>query len=574
MRISSYQRTFTLFFITLCAFGLHVGAAQAATIPLTNPGAEAGTFTGWTAVTGGDPWLIVEGYAHTGTKSFVSSYLSGTLNIVVDLVAEGYTTEQLDAAPEITAGTWVSGFDSGSGTDDHYDFELELQGAEHGAMVTHSFGDQRTTGVWTQISRTLSDYGPGLRYVSITATGQDSSFWAGNYGAAFDDFTLTVGGGGTPPSIATVSPVDGAATAPLTSVTITFDDIVTTNTGNITIYRADTDAIVSTIDVTTGAVTGSGTSAITITPPQPLSPSTNYYIHIDNTAFRDASNNTYYGIANEGDWNFRTQSSGTHAALTVSPVDYLITNLHTTIDTSTSSALLTWTRGDGAPFSRVLVSTDGITWTPISDFLRVDNSFEWNPSAAFLGKTVTFKVQATDLLTELASAVSDSVLLGIDTADVSSIETTPSAQSGSIIRADHDDTVYYIDATGHRRPLPDTQTYFTWESSFDTVQTVTEADLAEIPLGPALSPKPGTVLVKIQSVPKVFAIDGTAETPVLRWITSEAIATSLYGAHWADSVIDIPPTMWSHFTIGNDINSVHDSTASQSLLRREDLHAM
>lgn len=590
----SLGRIFSLCCVFAWGFGMHVSTAQAATIPLTNPSAETGTLTGWTAVTGGDPWLAVSGFAHTGSSSFISSYLNGTLNIVVDLLAAGYTTEQLDAAPEITAGVWVAGFDGGSGTDDHYDFELELQGAEHGAMITHSFGDQQTTSTWTQISRTLSEYGAGLRYISITATGRDSISWAGNYGAAFDDFTLTVGGGGTPPYIETVSPVDGATSATPTNISITFDDVVTANTGNITVYRSDTSAVASTVDVTSDAVTGSGTRTINVQLPQILTKHTAYYVHIDTNAFRDSANNGYYGIATAVDWNFRTQSSSNTSASTVSAADYTITNLHTTVNADASSVDLSWTKGSSVPFSRVFVTTNEVDWEPISDFLRGEERFTWNLPTTFSGQTVMFKVQSTDLAVELGSATSDSVLLGADTTNTASTltdapsltlpstgrspfsgetESITAVQPKSYIRAEHYDTVYYVDDVMHRHPVINEQIFFTWEPSFNAVLTVTDATLSVLPLSSPLLPKPGVVLVKIQSTASVFAIDVNEDgASTLRHIPDEPTAQSLYGNNWADYVIDVEPTLFSRFILGAPM-TVSDIVNTQPLIKRIHLGA-
>lgn len=598
MLTTSFSRIFSICCVVLWSFGLHAFTAQAATITLTNPSAETGTLTGWTATTGGDPWVVVNGFAHTGTSSFVSSYLDGTLQVVIDLIAAGYTAEQLDAAPEVTAGVWVAGYDNGSGTDDHYDFELELQGSGHGAIQVHSLGDQQATGTWTQVSRTLSEYGPGLRYVAMTATGRDSRFWAGNYGAAFDDFTLTVGGGGTPPYIEITSPTDGATNATNTNLSITFDDTVTASTGNITVYRSDTDALVSTVDVTSDAVTGSGTDTINVRLTQTLPRNTNYYVHIDTNAFRDTANNGYYGINNAVDWNFRTLSSNSHSESTVATTDNTITNLQATVNADASAVKLSWKKGVNVPFSRVFVTTDEINWQPISDFLKTEDQFTWSPTTAFAGKTIAFKVQSTDLATELASTVTNSFLLESSTADATPTDTTSTVaapsltlpntgrspfsgetelitpvQPNSYIRAEHYDTVYYIDDVMHRHPVINEQTFFTWESSFAAVSTVTDATLSALPLGRPLLPKPGVVLAKIQSTPFVFAIDTNKEgAPALRLISNEATAQLLYGVDWADFVIDLEPTLFTQFATDAAMTA-SDTINTQPLIKRINLGA-
>jgi hypothetical protein len=61
-------------------------------------------------------------------------------------------------------------------------------------------------------------------------------------------------------------------------------------------------------------------------------------------------------------------------------------------------------------------------------------------------------------------------------------------------------------------------------------------------------PKPGVVLVKIQSDPRVYALENNLEdvySPVLREIASESIARAMYGEAWADYVIDIEPTFFT-----------------------------
>ncbi len=49
---------------------------------------------------------------------------------------------------------------------------------------------------------------------------------------------------------------------------------------------------------------------------------------------------------------------------------------------------------------------------------------------------------------------------------------------------------------------------------------------------------------------------------------SEAIAVGSFGADWADYVIDVPPTLISHFVKGSDISSV--ISIDQTELKRRD----
>jgi hypothetical protein len=84
---------------------------------------------------------------------------------------------------------------------------------------------------------------------------------------------------------------------------ITFDEAVDAVTGNITLYKSD-DSTVEAIDVTSGQVTGTETTTITIDPTADLAEQTSYYVQIAAAAFDDASSNTYAGITDKTTWNF------------------------------------------------------------------------------------------------------------------------------------------------------------------------------------------------------------------------------------------------------------------------------
>jgi len=131
--------------------------------------------------------------------------------------------------------------------------------------------------------------------------------------------------------------------------------------------------------------------------------------------------------------------------------------------------------------------------------------------------------------------------------------------------------VYYIDGAT-RRPFLDSQTFFTYASNFDAVIDVADDYLANYSIGTPMLPMAGTVLVKIQSVNKVYALGADGE---LRWITSESVASALYGSAWADYVIDVPVTAWGHFTIGDDVTSANELTVDRSMMQtRNALNSM
>jgi hypothetical protein len=139
--------------------------------------------------------------------------------------------------------------------------------------------------------------------------------------------------------------------------------------------------------------------------------------------------------------------------------------------------------------------------------------------------------------------------------------TDVSFEPGDFIRSASFSTVYYVDADGMRHPFIDKQTYFTYSNTWSDVVWVTDAELSSHPLGAPMLPHAGVVLVKIMSANGVYAVDSTG---ALRMIPSESMAAKLFGAKWADYVIDVEPTHFKRFSMGADV------TASYSV----DLSAM
>ncbi len=131
-----------------------------------------------------------------------------------------------------------------------------------------------------------------------------------------------------------------------------------------------------------------------------------------------------------------------------------------------------------------------------------------------------------------------------------------------------------MDAESTRRPFTDSQTFFTWQDDFSTVLTVTDATLPIYSLGAPMLPKPGVVLMKIVSDPKVYAVEtdpSDSNKAIIRWVPDEATATAVYGSDWADYVIDVDVTLFARFTKGSDISSGYNADLS-IMKKRVDLH--
>jgi len=115
--------------------------------------------------------------------------------------------------------------------------------------------------------------------------------------------------------------------------------------------------------------------------------------------------------------------------------------------------------------------------------------------------------------------------------------------------------VYYYAADGKRYVFPNQKTYSSWFSGFSGVITVSDDELAAIPLGGNVTYRPGIRMIKITSDPKVYAV---ARGGVLRWIASETAAVALYGADWNQYIDDISDAFFVNYAVGPPISAAAD----------------
>ncbi len=130
--------------------------------------------------------------------------------------------------------------------------------------------------------------------------------------------------------------------------------------------------------------------------------------------------------------------------------------------------------------------------------------------------------------------------------------TTTFCASGSLIRTPLNYSVYYCGADGRRYVFPNAQTYATWYKDFSTVKLIALEDLSNIRLGGNVTYRPGVKLVKIQTDPKVYAVEANG---TLRLMLTPALAAKYYGASWAKNVEDIPDTFFTNYKVGPAITN-------------------
>jgi hypothetical protein len=111
----------------------------------------------------------------------------------------------------------------------------------------------------------------------------------------------------TPPAITSLSPANNQTSNAVSFIaTITFNETIKKETGNIVIKTFSDNAIVKTIDVSSAEVDVSGRVASFSL--SGLATNTDYYVEITSGAFGDTSNNIFAGIAGNSTWKFSTDT--------------------------------------------------------------------------------------------------------------------------------------------------------------------------------------------------------------------------------------------------------------------------
>ncbi|MFA6131510.1 MAG: DUF2341 domain-containing protein [Patescibacteria group bacterium] len=118
-----------------------------------------------------------------------------------------------------------------------------------------------------------------------------------------------------------------------------------------------------------------------------------------------------------------------------------------------------------------------------------------------------------------------------------------------------DSAVYYIGLDKRRHAFPNEQVYKSWFSTFYGIKTIDSVTMSNIPLGPMVTYRPGSTLIKFPSITKVYSIDSEG---CLRWLTSEELAIDMYGPDWARIVKDVSEAFWSSYCFGDDLVAAND----------------
>ena len=123
---------------------------------------------------------------------------------------------------------------------------------------------------------------------------------------------------------------------------------------------------------------------------------------------------------------------------------------------------------------------------------------------------------------------------------------TPACAAGSLVRTAELSAVYYCGADAKRYVFPNEKVFFSWYADFSKVQVVSPAVLSSLPIGGNVTYKPGSRMIKVESDPKTYLVSRGGQ---LRHVTTEAIATAIYGASWNTKIDDLPVGFFTDYTV-------------------------
>jgi len=142
--------------------------------------------------------------------------------------------------------------------------------------------------------------------------------------------------------------------------------------------------------------------------------------------------------------------------------------------------------------------------------------------------------------------------------------------SGEIIKASGLSTLYYVSDEGKRYVFPNENIFKSWFPDFDDVITTNYNELISIPLSGNVFYRPGVILVKITTDPKIYTVGENGE---LHWIETEELARELYGDQWNMLVDDLPDAFFANYRIGSSISNASDYDPEEEINRINNIGA-
>lgn len=159
-------------------------------------------------------------------------------------------------------------------------------------------------------------------------------------------------------------------------------------------------------------------------------------------------------------------------------------------------------------------------------------------------KALTFSVVVTTILWSIGFAALVAPL---------AVKADVVLTAGDVIQGASTKNVFSYAADGKRYTFPSDKVFLSWFKDWTVVKKIPDAQLGGITIGGTIPYRAGTLLIKVQTDPKVYAIEPGG---IRRWIETEAIAKSLYGNDWAKKVHDVDPSIFPYvYTAGPSLNT-------------------
>lgn len=310
--------TYTQDFNTLANAGTGITWTDNVTIngwyssrPTYNSGtgsSNAGALYSFGATSSADRSLGSVGSGSTGTVFYGARFKNNTGTTITSLKIT-YTGEQWRNGGNTSAqtvnfayqtGTTLTSLTTGSWTNiSNLNFTSPVNTAT-AAALDGNFSDNRIL-----ISYTISGLSiPANEELMIRF--EDIDHGGADHGLGIDDFTIEANPADLAgPVISSLSPANGSIDASTnTAASITFNEAIQKNIGNILVKKLSDNSLVQTIDVNVAAVVVSGNTVSF--PLNGLAVNTGYYIEVDNGAFEDIAGNDFAGITGNTSWTFTT----------------------------------------------------------------------------------------------------------------------------------------------------------------------------------------------------------------------------------------------------------------------------
>jgi len=125
-------------------------------------------------------------------------------------------------------------------------------------------------------------------------------------------------------------------------------------------------------------------------------------------------------------------------------------------------------------------------------------------------------------------------------------------KAGDLFKKAETPAVYYYGADKKRYVFPTDKVFYSWftQEDFKRVRVVSAQTVGNITIGGNITYRPGYRLIKIRTVPRVYAV-GANKT--LHWIENEGVARQLFGAQWSKKVHDVGDTLFGNYQVGSPV---------------------